>query len=190
MTEVVFFHDYIILDACCIINLYASRQFGNILESIPTSVAVATYVREEEARKIYGGPDEDVTQREEPIDLQPSIDSGLLVLVSPDSEAENVTYVNFAASLDDGEAITGAIAVHRDWAIGSDDRRAIAFFAKVAPQLQRISTLELMKHWVDTTEQPPNAVRAALRNVRARAKYEPHTKHPLYAWWRTYMESE
>lgn len=98
--------------------------------------------------------------------------------------------VNFAASLDDGEAITGAIAVHRDWAIGSDDRRAIAFFAKVAPQLQRISTLELMKHWADTTEQPPDAVRAALRNVRAREKYEPHVTHPLYAWWRTYMESE
>ncbi len=101
----------------------------------------------------------------------------------------SVSYVNFAASLDDGEAITGAIAVHRNWAIGSDDRRAISLFAKEAPQLQRISTLELMKHWVDSTELPADVVRSALRNVRFRAKYVPYSRHPLYHWWRTYMES-
>ncbi len=179
-TGVVFLHKCIILDACCIINLYASRQFGHILEAIPASVAVATY---------YGGPAEDVMQKEEQIDLLPYIDRGLLLPVSPESEAENVTYVNFAASLDDGEAITGAIAVHRNWAIGSDDRRAISLFAKEAPQLQRISTLELMKHWVDSTGLPADVVRSALRNVRFRAKYEPHSRHPLYHWWRTYMES-
>jgi len=188
MTEGAFFHDCIILDACCIINLYASRQFGNILKSLPISVVVATYVREEEACKIYGGPDENVTQREEQIDLQPFIDSGLLILVSPDTEAENETYVDFAASLDDGEAITGALAVHRNWAIGSDDRRAISFFAKAAPLVQRISTLELIKYWADTPDLPPDVIRTALRNVRTRAKYEPHAKHPLYEWWRTYME--
>jgi len=188
-TGVVFLHECIILDACCIINLYASRQFGNILEAIPASVAIATYVREEEVLKVYGGPAEDVMQKEEQIDLQPFIDRGLLLPVSPESEAENVTYVNFAASLDDGEAIIGAIAVHRNWAIGSDDRRAISFFAKEAPQLQRISTLELMKHWVDSTELPADVVRNALRNVRFRAKYVPHSKHPLYHWWRTYLES-
>jgi hypothetical protein len=188
-TGVVFLHKCIILDACCIINLYASRQFGHILEAIPASVAVATYIQVKEALKIYGGPAEDVMQKEEQIDLQPFIDRGLLLPVSPESEAENVIYVNFAASLDDGEAITGAIAVHRNWAIGSDDRRAISLFAKEAPQLQRISTLELMKHWVDSTGLPADVVRSALRNVRIRAKYEPHSRHPLYHWWRTYMES-
>jgi hypothetical protein len=188
-TGVVFLHKCIILDACCIINLYASRQFGNILEAIPASVAVATCIQEKEALKIYGGPAEDVMQKEEQIDLLLYIDRSLLHLVSPESEAENVTYVNFAASLDDGEAITGAIAVHRNWAIGSDDRRAISLFAKEAPQLQRISTLELMKHWVESTGLPADVVRSVLRNVRFRAKYEPHSRHPLYHWWRTYMES-
>ena len=128
--SVVFVHDCVILDACCVVNLYASRHFGHILETIPASVAVAAYVRNEEARKIYGGPDEHVMQREEQIDLQPFIDRGLLTLVSPESEAENVAYVNFAAALDDGEAITGAIAVHRHWAIGTDDRGASPFLQK------------------------------------------------------------
>jgi len=187
-TGVVFLHECIILDACCIINLYASRHFGNILEAIPSSVAVATYIREE-ALKIYGGPDEYVMQKEEQIDLQPFIDRGLLLPVSPETEAENVTYVNFATSLDDGEAITGAIAVHRNWAIGSDDRRAISFFAKEAPHLQRISTLELLKHWVDTTGLPADVVCNVLRNVRIRAKYVPHSRHPLYYWWQTDIAS-
>jgi hypothetical protein len=185
----VFLHKCIILDACCVINLYASRHFSNILEAIPTSVAIAIYVREKEALRVYGNPLEHATQRrEEQIDLQPYIDRSLLLLVSPESEAENVTYVNFAASVDNGEAITGAIAVHRNWAIGSDDRRAVSFFAKAAPHLQVLSTLELMKHWVDTANLPTDVIHAALRNVCTRARYEPHSKHPLYLWWRAYME--
>jgi hypothetical protein len=177
------------LDACCVINLYASRHFGNILEAIPISVAVATYVREKEALKVYGDfIDHTLQRQEEQIDLQPFIDRRLLLLTSPDSEAENVTLVDFAASVDDGEAITGAIAMHRNWAIGSDDRRASSFFAKVTPHLQVLSTLELIKYWVDTNDLPTDVVRTALQNVRARAKYQPHFKHPLYLWWRAYID--
>ena len=99
-----------------------------------------------------------------------------------------MTTVDFAASVDDGEATTGAIATHRNWAIGSDDRRASSFFAKVAPHLQVVSTLELIKYWVDTNDLPTDVVCTALQNVRIRAKYQPHSKHSLYLWWRAYMD--
>ncbi len=183
-TDIVFSQDCIILDACCIINLYASGQMGNILKAISKSVAVAAYVREEEALRIFSVINGDMTEKYEQIDLQPFIDCGSLIVVSPETEAENITFVNFAAAIGgDGEAITGAIALHRNWSIGSDDRKAIAFFRKNTPQLQVITTPELIKYWVDTTNPHPDTVSAALQRVRICARYEPNFHHKLYDWW-------
>ena len=180
--KIVFSQDCIILDACCIINLYASGQMGDILKSISKSVAVAAYVRDEEALRIFCGQAGNETEEYERIDLQPFIDRGLLRVVTPETEAENITFVNFAAALDDGEAITGAIALHRNWAIGTDDRKAISFFTQNMSHLQVISTLELIKYWVDIANPPLETICLALQKVRVRARYEPNLKHKLYLW--------
>ncbi len=155
-----------------------------ILEAIPGTVAIAAYVREQEVLRINARSGEGGTRAPQPINLQPLIDRGLLIVVSPESEAENESYVNFAAVLgDDGEAITAAIAVHRNWAIGIDDRSATNLFRREAPQLQLISTPELIKHWVDTMNPSDDIVRLALEDVRAGARYAPGRQHPLYDWW-------
>jgi hypothetical protein len=189
-SDIVFFQDCIILDACCIINLYASGQMGNILKSISKKVAVAAYVRDEEARRIFSGVNGDITKKYEQVDLQPFIDCGLLIVVSPKTEAENITFVNFAAVIGgDGEAVTGAIALHRNWSIGSDDRKAIAFFRQNTPQLQVITTPELIKYWVDIVNPPRDAVSVALQRVRMCARYEPNLTHKLYDWWQKHKMS-
>ena len=186
-TSLVFAHNCIILDASCTINLAASGQMDGILEAIPSSVAIAAYVREQEVLRINARSGESGTRAPQPIDLQPLIDRGLLIVVSPESEAENESYINFAAVLgDDGEAITAAIAVHRNWAIGIDDRSATNLFRREAPQIQLISTPELIKHWVDTMNPPDDIVRLALDDVRLGAKYAPGNTHVLYNWWRSY----
>lgn len=189
-TEIVFSQDCIILDACCIINLYASGQMGEILKSISKSVAVAAYVRDKEALRIYSGHDGDETERYEKIDLQPFIDSGLLIVVSPETEAENISFVNFTVALDDGEAVTGAIAIHRNWSIGCDDRKAISFFAQNTPHLQVISTPELIKYWVETANPPPETVCISIRKIRVQARYEPNLRHKLYLWWQMHKGNE
>ena len=114
-------HTYVILDACCLITLHESGHMADILESIPSSVAVAAYVRDEEILRF---------------DLQPFIDRGLIFIVDLESEDEENTAVDFAFMLrDNGEAFTGAIALHRNWAIGTDDRQAREFFSRETPQL-------------------------------------------------------
>ena len=186
MVGFVFLHDCIILDACCVMNLYASRKMREILRTIPKSVAVAAYINDEEALWVYGGPDDNVTQEKERIDLQPLIESGLLAVVSPDSKIEQSTFVAFATILgDDGESVTGAIALHRNWAIATDDKKASRFFNHEAPQLQIISTLELLKHWADTMQPASEIVSATLRAIQQRANYKPSEKHPLYEWWKS-----
>jgi hypothetical protein len=182
----VFNHPCIILDASCIINLYASKCMENILRSIPRSVTIAAFVLDHEALLIYGGPAEDVRQEKEKIDLQPLIEAGLLKIVTINSEAEAALHINFAAEIDDGESVTGAIAIHRNWAIGIDDRRARSLFSREVNQLQLIYTLELVKHWADTTEPPFEIISTALENIYKRAVYQPGQNHPLYPWWLKY----
>lgn len=162
----------------------------NILIAISKSVAVAAYVHDHEALRILSGTDGISIQKYEQINLQPFIDCGLLIVVTPESDAENTTFVNFATALDDGEAITGAMAVHRNWAIASDDRKAASFFNQHVPHLQVISTPELIKHWVDTASPSLEKIRLALQKIRVKARYEPPLRHKLYLWWQKHKNGD
>ena len=183
MSSLIFNHDHIILDACCVINLYASSYIESILSSIPIHVIVADYVKNEEVLNILAGPEEDVDSKKEPVDLQPLIDRGLIKVVSPDNETESEAFVYFASEIDDGEAITGAIAYHRNWAIGTDDKKATDLFWREAPQNQIISTPELLKYWTDSNNPSTEEISKALQNIHIRARYFPDENHPLYDWW-------
>lgn len=169
---VTFRHSCVIIDACCLITLYESGHMNEVLSCVPSSVAVAAYVKEKEILQF---------------DLQPLIEEGLLLLVDLDSPAEQNTAVDYAAELrDNGEAFTGAIAKHRNWAIATDDRKAIAFFVQRTPDLQILSTLELVKNWVESDAPSFEIVRDALAKVRVEVPYVPSKSHPLYDWWLSY----
>ena len=178
----------IILDACSVINLYASGYMRNILESIPKQVTVAAYVLYEESNRIYTGPLDDPTRETEPINLQPFIDDNLIRVVSLESETEENWVVKFSSvrRVDTGEAITATIAVHRQWSLATDDRNALSFFMRSEPPLHLISTLDLLKCWVDTTHPQRAIVSTMLENVQRRARYKPHDQHHLYRWWECY----
>lgn len=185
-----FDHETLILDASCIICLYASGRMEEILTLVPKSVAVAAYVYEQEALWIYGGSDPVSKPIREPVVLQPLIDAGLLRIVTIETEAEAETLVSLAARSrvgrgrqGQGELITGAIAVNRNWAIVCDDRRARRLFEEVAGQLQLIYTLELVKHWVDHSKPSVASVTELLQSIRARASYTPPRQNPLFEWW-------
>ncbi len=186
MSEVLFPNDGVILDACVIINLYASGHMQSILESIPKPVSIAAYVYEMEAHRIYTGPDEDVAMETASINLQPFVESELLHVAPIENGPEAAAAVSLSAAtrLDNGEAISAAIAVHRSWSLATDDKAAISFFARQVPYLHLISTPQLLKHWVDVTHPHGTVTGLAVENIRKRARYEPHHDHPLYEWWK------
>lgn len=179
-----FAHNVLILDANCVIGLYATRRMAEILAAIPRTVTIATYVFENETQSIYSPLDEHGQRTKEPINLQPLVDAKLLQIVAIETEAEAETVVNLAALIgDQGESITGAIAFHRDWAIGLDDRKARRLFAQYAGHLQLIYTLDLVKHWVEISSPDLEVITSTLVNIRHGARYLPHRQHPLYEWW-------
>ncbi|HLF88299.1 MAG TPA: hypothetical protein VI451_05095 [Anaerolineales bacterium] len=180
-------HPYIVLDACCVINLFASGKMAEILVSIPKSFAVAVYAVNEETLNYYDGPIENVRQIIKKIDLRPLIDSNIIVPVEIESEEEQSAYVYFATQLDDGEAISGAISMCRNWAIATDDKKAIRVFKQEMPHITLVSTLDLVKNWVEVTHQEREMIQIVLENIRYKANYDPRN-HPLYEWWKSYFE--
>ena len=94
-----FHHDTLIVDASCLISLYASNQLTAILQSISKTVAVAAYVADREALFIQSEVDEAGERKKEAIVLQPFINAGLLRIVDLAEEDETETLLHFLRSL-------------------------------------------------------------------------------------------
>jgi predicted nucleic acid-binding protein len=155
-----------------VITLACTGRINDILLYLPKPVMVSDYVYESEVLQF---------------DLKSLVESGLLAVVSADTQAEQNMVVNLAVYLDDGEAVTGAIGVSRNWAIATDDKKALSLFGRVAPHIELVSTLAMVKYWAEEAAPSDEEVRGALEELLTGAPYEPNSSHPLYAWWRNYV---
>ena len=177
--------DVLLLDAGCLLNLYATDRLLEIAAALPWQLAVVDYVLEQEALyvRIIGAHKEQETV---PVDLSPLIDEGLLLVVRLETPSEEASFVELAAVLDDGEAVTGAIALNRGHLIAIDDRKARRVPGEKASGTRLVSTLDLMHQWCPSVS--VQEVSHALRAMQHRARYVPGQQDPLYAWWRDMME--
>ena len=179
----------IILDACCLLNLYASRQIEVILRAIPVRFAAAEAAAAEALYVRRGGGAQDANKREH-VDLQSLIRTGLLDILSLETEVEKASFIRFAAELDDGEAMTCALAVHREADVATDDRKAIRVLNSVATAVRVHTTVNLLKRWAEI-EQPAEAMlKRALTDVRERANFVPGRHEPLLPWWKDVLNEQ
>lgn len=177
---------HLVLDACCVLNFSASGHFLEILKAIPATVVVSEVVKTQELitlQELESGGDEAVIQ------FETAIKKGLLLVTDFESVEEEETFVNYVFELgDDGESATGAIAVHRGWAVATDDKRAISFFHQEASQLKIVSTLEVIKYWSESTNLSSPELQHVLKDIRVKGRYMPHKNHPLLSWWQSAMQ--
>ncbi len=174
----------LLLDASCLLSLYATGRMMEIAAALPWELAVVDYVMEREAlyvRVIEANAEEQTT----PVDLSPLIEAGLLLVMRMETPGEEASFVELAAVVDDGEAVTGAIALNRGHSVAIDDRKARRVLGEKAPGMGLVSTLELMHRWSESVT--VQEVGEALRAMRHRARYVPGPRDPLYVWWRDLM---
>jgi predicted nucleic acid-binding protein len=169
-----------ILDACVLINLLASGEVEGILRAVARDTLICTAV---EGESIYLRT-EDPKAPLEPIELGPLIDSGLLTVCHIEGAQEAEFYVDYASELDDGEAMSLAIAISRGFTLATDERKARRLFTEAAPDTQRLTTTsELLRRWAETETLPPDRLKIALLNIERRARYQPPPTDPNYQWW-------
>jgi predicted nucleic acid-binding protein len=171
-----------IVDACCVINLYAA---GNLLGVLPTTLGMRLHVPEkvlEESLYVRQPDPADaakLTQRA--VDLAPLIGAGLLHRCDLEGEEELNLFVQLATILDDGEAACLAIAKVRGWSLATDDRKGRREALGVAVPV--VTTPELVKRWADATNADATAVAQLLRDTQTYARFTPHKAMPLHSWW-------
>ncbi len=157
----------LIADACSHILLFASGHIADIVTDLPFKFAVVDIVQGE-AQYIRRDGDGDDAHELVPVDWSELVASGRTVVLSLSDDAEAATYVELLNRLDDGEAATLAIAIHRSLAVATDDRVARREFVARAPRLPLFSTLELLHQWCELRGLAPEEVGALLKNVRER----------------------
>jgi predicted nucleic acid-binding protein len=123
-----------LLDACAVINFAASRHLEQIVWTIPGRVAITEIVEREALNVKSGGGGDDHDERER-IHLASLVEGGHLEVLSPHSDDEYLTFINYAVELDDGEAMTFALAEHRNAIVVTDDRKAIRLAAQAVADL-------------------------------------------------------
>lgn len=182
----------LLLDACCAINLLASGEARAIISALEgVDVAVASLVAEQEVLKVAPPPKEDATDEhsdeertQTTLTLDPLVDEGLIIELSPEGEQEETTYVDLALQLDDGEAMTGSLAIHRGGSVATDDRKAIRVLGAQSPAPKIRRTSWLVRTWAESTDIDQERLRSALRNIEQRGSFFPPSDDPLLDGWR------
>jgi predicted nucleic acid-binding protein len=171
--------DDVVIDACCLINVYAAGTLRTRLLTlgrrwyVPSIVVrEALYVHQVQA---------DGTTVKIAIDLQSLIDDGTVHSCDATENAELDLFVDFAAQIDDGEAMALAIAKSRGWTVATDDRKAIRLAGEHSIPI--LTTPDLMKSWADATNAAPHDLRRALENIEQLASFYPASRHHLHKWW-------
>lgn len=167
-----------LLDACVFINLYATRRMEEILRSVPTPVGVVDVVRREAGYVRRGGVGDDAHEPEA-IDLAPMSSAGALLSLSP-TASELDAFLELTLHLDDGEAMTVAVALARRAVVATDEKKAVRI---LAGQVAIRSSLELVKAWADARRLDGDELRTVLIDLRQRGHYVPSDRHPLTPWW-------
>ena len=172
----------IILDACSLINFYASEFFDSILSSFKNQCCIVDQVNDE-SLFIRNPTDLPSKYYYKPIELQDSIQLGKLKLIKLETENEKKVFIKLAQRLDDGEAATIALAIEREMKVVTDDKKAIQIFCEEVPNIEILTTLDVIKFWYESSSINDEDVKLALSNIRVYANYLPTRNHQLFQWW-------
>jgi predicted nucleic acid-binding protein len=174
--------ELVLLDACCLINLFATGHADEIVRALPYRFAVARYVAEEEVLKVAGESGDTSIHP----DLADLIERGSVARLDVSSGEEMRYLVRFAIDLDDGEAHTCALAIVRSARVATDDRKAIRVFraAREEPATEPcLRTSELLFEWAAVEGVGAADLAEIVRAVARRASFLPPRDDPHVERW-------
>lgn len=179
-------HGPFILDACSIICLEAADLLQRTLQILPGECFIASAVAAE-AQWVYSWPSDDGSRHQETIDLQAHLSNGLLKIVTPETEAEAELFVQLASTvMDNGEAMSTAIATYRGATLITDERVATNYCRR--EDIACLSSLDIVKAWAEHDQATSEELSRALTGIVQRARYRPSRSHTLFEWWIQYVD--
>jgi predicted nucleic acid-binding protein len=173
--------ELILADSSVLIDILATKNAPEILRSLRDGVSICTAVEAESLFLRNEEPD----GPPEAIALEPLFSEGVLQRTVLESEIEASLYVNLAADLDDGEAMTLAITHQRGLIAATDDRKARRIAMERLRGIALIRTTNVLHMWEEYTQPKPVTIGTLLRRIRDVARFQPSNDDPLRDWWMT-----
>ncbi len=170
----------VLIDTSVALNLLAAGAGGAVLEALGVKCFVCSAVVDE---AIYVRSD-DPTKHREAVSIEPWLLSGAVDVTSPEGILEEALYVQFAADLDDGEAMSLTICRARGYAFATDDRKAPRIAGRLAlPTVQLLSTAQILNHWAIRTGATAGKLRQVLSAIELKARSIPPHDDPWRERW-------
>lgn len=172
--------NYLIIDACVLLNLIATGVIQEILTLIAQSSMICILVKNE---SLYLRKEDDINENES-VDIDTFINQGVIEICDCQNAEEQEFFVNLAASLDDGEAMSLAIALSRNWHLATDDKKARRIFKENNSNDNfLISTTDLIKMWAESEIIDDDTIKSILLKVERKASFRPPKSDPNLQWW-------
>ena len=172
-------------DMSVLLNFLAADCLAEMAADLGWQFAICPAARDE-ATKLYDPETREMAR----LDLTPLIASGLLRVLELEGDAEEALYVEQSIVVDDGEAMSLAIAVNRKMELAMDDKQASNHARRTFAGLKLWSSPEILKHWIDTAAVPGERLQELIRLIEVRARYRPSKLHPLTGWWNQARQSD
>ena len=166
-------------DSSVLLNLLAADCLTSIAAVTGWQFAICPAVRDE-AKKLRDLQSGEMVE----VDITPHIASGLLQVLELSGDEEQTLYVEQSIVVDDGEAMSIAIAAHRHLELAIDDKQAVNHTRRTFPEVRLWSTPEILKHWSDIGRVDAEVLREAIQLIEIRSRYFPSKSHALADWWR------
>ncbi len=167
-------------DSSVLLNLLAADCLSEIASALNWQFVICPAVRDEIKKLRDPATGEMVT-----VDLTPLMATGLLQVLELAGEEEETLYVEQSIVVDDGEAMSIALAAHRKLELAIDDKQASNHALRAFPEMKLWTTPEILKKWTDEAGVVAIMIKETLRKIEARSRYSPPRSHPLFEWWQT-----
>lgn len=126
----------------------------------------------------------DLNAPPEEVKLDAYLDSNRLTVFELSSNEEKELYVDYATQLDDGEAMSLALAYSRGFSLASDDRKARRLFTEEIGDPKRLlSTSQILKEWSEKAGMDAANLKQVLTDVLRRGRFFPNSGDAHFEWW-------
>lgn len=166
-------------DASVLLNLLAADCLAEIAAALDWQFAICSLVRDE-AKRLRDASTGDMV----PVDIAPLIESGVLQILELSGDDERTLSVEQSIVVDDGEAMSIAIATSRKLELAIDDKQASNHARRSFPDLKLWTTPEIIKLWADSASLSAERLREVFAAIEGLARFSPARSHPLAGWWK------
>ena len=151
-----------------------------ILSIIAQNSMICVLVKDE---SLYLRKEDDINENES-VNIDELINQGVIQICDCETIEEQEFFVNLAAILDDGEAMSLAIALSRNWHLATDDKKARRIFKENNSNNNfLISTTDLIKTWAESEKIDADIIKSILLKVERKASFRPPKSDPNLQWW-------